>query len=609
MILLTFGRTFGLVLIMAVGAGPTSLVVDAGTPKTGSGSEPIGPQPDMAGWKAGKEWGVVVRADSSKVYHADSQGKSIAWWVDQPALGASWTVEVDITITKTFGKLNWHDDSGSAGLGLTTGSDSPTPLIEVELKPTSAKLFQMSISYRHQKGRPILVTGWLPATDIAFNLRLTRWPGVHCLHVSLTGDKGLRYDSDTPDINATDLDSLTVCGLLANSGQFEFCNPRIVSPTPALGHFQSMATAAVDDLLTHFWIGGPDTGYIVPTAHGYPGEDLGKLARGGLWERGMMLFALENLYRATGDTLLLRRINADWQRTKKIFTAAEMEAAGGPIHPACDDSGWDAWMYLVIHRATGDTYALERAKGLINKAFERWSDGELGGSMWYNNERKRKSLYQVGVVMSALRIYELTRDENFRKRAIEDCYEWMETHLLRPDGLYWADYDKDGPIGAERPNDIREGGSVTFLGGNMGMGVLHARLYRMTGDDKYRLRALRTADAILNHLNDGKGTYLDDRDAWANGTFAGEWAQEVLTLPGIKEAHRDQLRATAEAIYHKARTPDGYYGGCWNGPADGPASHWSMVGSRPQQIMTSASAVNIIVAAAWLETERFEQRN
>ena len=58
---------------------------------------------------------------------------------------------------------------------------------------------------------------------------------------------------------------------------------------------------------------------------------------------------------------------------------------------------------------------------------------------------------------------------------------------------------------------------------------------------------------------------------------------------------------TARAIYTRARTPDGYYGGCWNGPADGAASRWSSIGSRPQQLMTSTNAVNMIVAAAVID--------
>ena len=177
------------------------------------------------------------------------------------------------------------------------------------------------------------------------------------------------------------------------------------------------------------------------------------------------------------------------------------------------------------------------------------------------------------------------------------CYRWMESQLLRPDGIYWADRDRQGPVGKDDPERIGEAGSVTFLAGNMAMGVLHARLYRLTGEKVYLERAIRTADAVARKLT-AKGIYVDDRDAWANGTFAGDWARDVLSLPGIEERHKELLLRTADSIYQKARTSQAYYGGSWSGPAEGPGSRWCMIGSRPQQIMTSASSVNMIVAAA-----------
>jgi hypothetical protein len=65
---------------------------------------------------------------------------------------------------------------------------------------------------------------------------------------------------------------------------------------------------------------------------------------------------------------------------------------------------------------------------------------------------------------------------------------------------------------------------------------------------------------------------------------------------------------TADSIYRRARTAEGYYGGSWSGPAEGPGSHWAMVGSRPQQITTSASAVNVIAAAALAEQQAREAK-
>jgi len=137
-----------------------------------------------------------------------------------------------------------------------------------------------------------------------------------------------------------------------------------------------------------------------------------------------------------------------------------------------------------------------------------------------------------------------------------------------------------------------------FLGGNMGMAALHGALYRITGKDLYRVRALRTADAIRSRLVTPEGTYLNDRDAWTEGAFVQRWVEEVLSLRGISPVHAELLRATGRSVFQNARTIDGHYGGTWNGPAEGPGSRWYVRGSQPDQITTSASSIQMILGAA-----------
>ena len=122
----------------------------------------------------------------------------------------------------------------------------------------------------------------------------------------------------------------------------------------------------------------------------------------------------------------------------------------------------------------------------------------------------------------------------------------------------------------------------------------------MSPAEQYLERAMRTANAIAHKLTAG-GIYVDDRDGWANGTFACPWAEEVLSLPGMDPAHKELLRRTADSIYRNARTSRGYYGASWGGPADGPGSTWCVHGTRPEQTMTSSDSVMMIVAAALTE--------
>jgi hypothetical protein len=94
---------------------------------------------------------------------------------------------------------------------------------------------------------------------------------------------------------------------------------------------------------------------------------------------------------------------------------------------------------------------------------------------------------------------------------------------------------------------------------------------------------------------DADGVLLDDRDAWNDGYFAAMWAREVV---GRQGPAADALRRTAAAIATRDRTSDGFYGPDWDGPS--PDSRWPRGPVRAQQIMTSASAATMIIAAASL---------
>ena len=224
----------------------------------------------------------------------------------------------------------------------------------------------------------------------------------------------------------------------------------------------------MEDLLAHFWTGGLTEGCVVPTSHGYPlpcpAPSGSARSRGGLWERAMMVFAMDGLYRATGDPTIAQRLQTEWTRLKTLYTPEELEAAGGPLHPACDDSGWDALFYLTLYRHSRDRAALDRAKGLLNNTFGRWLDGELGGGLWYDNQRQAKSLYAVAVVIAALDAAEATGDAAMKGKAV-GCYQWMESNLFRPDGIYWADRGRQGPRATTIPSGSPRPAASAFLPG------------------------------------------------------------------------------------------------------------------------------------------------
>jgi hypothetical protein len=152
---------------------------------------------------------------------------------------------------------------------------------------------------------------------------------------------------------------------------------------------QDQAAAAVNDLIAHWWVGDARTGHITPTHGGCR-----TAGRGVIWERAMMLCALEGLCENNGDPDLNARIGAQWRYDKAHYTAAELQGCGaGSINPWCDDACWSLLYYAIAFQQTGDSDALDDARGLIRKIHDRWHDDQLGGGLWYNDERKVKSGY------------------------------------------------------------------------------------------------------------------------------------------------------------------------------------------------------------------------
>lgn len=373
------------------------------------------------------------------------------------------------------------------------------------------------------------------------------------------------------------------------------------------GKMESYAHRAYQDLLRNYWTGDEETGQIINTWTGIPIEEVPEADyRGGLWERGMMLIAMDNYYAAIGDESVKRRIVHEAKRVRALYTPEELSAAGTFLHNACDDCGWHARLYLLLYRYEPDPWFLDCAKLMMDKCTAIWMDDKLGGGMWYENTRTWKSLYQIAIVLCCLDIYEYTHEEKYFIIAME-CYYWMEAHLRWKAGIYWTDLNYTGMPGQQEPRNVVEGidqvgdpGSLSFLGGNMAMGAIHARLYRLTGLEVFRQR--------LDHLCDGlaeiyvrHGCFINDRDAWTDTYCLGEWTRDAATLPNFDPRMLRAMFTTARSVAENARTEDGHYSAVWRGPAEDPNHRWVQLGSIARQITTSSTGANWIMCAFLLQ--------
>ena len=239
---------------------------------------------------------------------------------------------------------------------------------------------------------------------------------------------------------------LLVIALLCHSGIARAADTSHAEPGAVPAEFRPLAETAVSDLLGHWWVGDEKTGHLMPTHGGCETK-----GRGVIWERTVVVCALEGMSMATGDAGLRERIQAQWRYDKTQFTDKELEACGpGSPAPWCDDASWQLLYYNIAFQQTGDASAIDRAKGLIQNIHARWYDDQLDGGLWYNEQRQVKSLYAVAYVYGCLGVYEATGDHIYLDLALEE-YHWIETHLLRPDHLYWCDYSAGPPADPDHP--------------------------------------------------------------------------------------------------------------------------------------------------------------
>ncbi|MCL2884391.1 MAG: hypothetical protein FWF49_02750 [Oscillospiraceae bacterium] len=439
-----------------------------------------------------------------------------------------------------------------------------------------------------------------------------------------------------------------LAGILLMAAALSGCSKKIGVVGYHKGDMLTLAWLAQEDMYMHFW--DDQNNHIVKTDQGYAIPDSQRQTI--IWDQAMMAFEMYTLWQATDDQTIKDRLTAQWAFVKGNFTQAQLIGNfSNPPNIAVDDAGWDAMALVLYYQASGDTYALQVVKALIQNAYDYYKDGDTANGLWYpqyppssasgasKTDNRFKSLYDVGLVAAALEFQLITGDQDLFADTL-NVYNWMETNLCRdavktyPDGrsgggdftvntvdyLYWCDFnvgrtgrqEATGPDGGLRPTDIREANSVSSLMGNMAMGVIQARLYRITGDQKYLDLALRTVNAINNEKSPyyNNGVYYNDRDAWTNAAFMGPWVSEVLALPGIQTRDTDHILRTAQSIGLNCRTADGYWRAEWAG-GNAWEALWAKTGaSNPfpghyTQIMTSANTVGTLTAAALLEKQLY----
>ncbi|MBQ8587175.1 MAG: hypothetical protein IJ453_03720 [Oscillospiraceae bacterium] len=465
-------------------------------------------------------------------------------------------------------------------------------------------------------------SGWITDEDGGYTVTLSG-DKLGSMHLQLRGDKDYSYEQNVSVLDET---AALFCylGFSTERSTVSFENIDVHNDfegydaaKEAKTAYENLVKNYVDPATnaTYSMDCGLREGYVTNT-----GLTIHINEPGGFWDVSIVIMAMDTYartldpdseeYEAVAEIIAnsVNRINVG-HGEERVTTAST-----GPLNWAMDDCGWNIMALILgyryntfLGRTSEAAVCLDYAKKLFHSTYDTYYDDALFGGLWYNSNKTDKSIYAATVAIAGWDLYEITGDQLIYDRMM-NVYNSLENNLRRSDGLYWMSVSADGVEGRNNPYGIGEGGSCTYIGGNMAMAVLNARL----GNTQ---KAADTAWGIAMFETTEKGAYLNDRDAWNNTFFLGMFQREVVNTGIVDERYNSILLATAQTILENAVFEDGYYSAAWEGPKEpssdgypadyeGERNNWGRqeygwcTGSFPKQSYTSATTAHVIIATA-----------
>lgn len=513
-------------------------------------------------------------------------------------------------------------DEAEAWGSIGFGADQNTPVVSLKVERGEKGSLTVSLL----KGEETLVTsGPVSGKDTSVRLVLDNNNDDGRLRLYAIGDQKLRYYVLADDIGEEAMASLKTFVFSASCPGVAFADVGVNDAPYRPDVIRAYADDAIQDLMNNFWRGSVEEGNFYK-------DDPNMI-----WDKATAMFTIETMYSLTGDEVYKQIIQSQWNYFQQRWTDEQIVKPGGQPNVAHDDDGWTCMMLMTVYRMTGDEHALELAAQTVRNAYKYWADGSLENGMWYRLDDQGdnptmkpinnsfKSIYCLAQMLTALQYSEITKGTDaYDPDLYADTltlYNWIYENMCRTgtktfgdrtleydDHLYFMDFcavnDDDtfpyGPV--DYGNLISEAGSCTGLIANTGMCAVNYQLYKMTGEQKYMDRVLATANSIPDSPYNNRGVLLNDRDAWTDSCFMRYWVTEILPLEGVDKRNFDLMKNTALSIRANCRLEEGYYKAEWSG-----GDTWTQRTSSnefptvPQQITTTSTTINMILAAAILE--------
>lgn len=184
------------------------------------------------------------------------------------------------------------------------------------------------------------------------------------------------------------------------------------------------------------------------------------------------------------------------------YASYVMSEGGGDLF--YDDNEWLGLDALQQYRMTGDTAALDRAKLIFALVKYGWdpdtSHPDPGGTYWTQApwSHDRNTISNGPGAEIGLRLYLLTKDTAYLDHS-KMMFDWVNTNLKAPNGLYWDHVDLQGTV------------EQTQWSYNQGVMLgAAALLYLATGQRSYLTQATAIAHTALDFYGSGGRIYTQD---------------------------------------------------------------------------------------------------
>ena len=217
--------------------------------------------------------------------------------------------------------------------------------------------------------------------------------------------------------------------------------------------------------------------------------------------------------------------------------------AGGDMF--YDDNEWVGLEKVQDYLQSHDTAALHRAEQIFALVRSGWDTDaghpDPGGVFWTQAgwSQDRNTVSNMPAAELGVRLYRITGKRAYLDAALR-FYDWTNTYLQSPSGLYWDHVDLQGTV------------EKTVWSYNQGVPIgVNVLLYQATHDRTYLLRAERIAEAASAYFG------ADGRLIEQPPYFDSIWFKNLLLLESVTGGHkyRRAMAGYADQVWSTLRDP------------------------------------------------------